>query len=92
MQLSTKYCPNCKHPVTMLAFFQSKTFNLPVNEPPFLHLSALFSFQWWMRLGTHCVVFDMAYENFCGTKGPLNKSEGFSQLSRRAMLMIISDE
>lgn len=38
------------------------------------------------------MVFDVAYENFCGTKGPLNKSEGFSQLSRRAMLMIISDE
>lgn len=38
------------------------------------------------------MVFDLAYENFCGTKGPSNKSVEFSQLSLRATLMIIGDE
>lgn len=43
MQLNTKYCPNSEHPVTMLVFFQSKTFDSPVHELPFLRVSALFS-------------------------------------------------
>ena len=78
--------------MTILVFFQSKIFNMTVSKLTFLVCMFYFLSIHGQDLAMYCLVFDLAYGNFSRTKGLLNKSMWFSQLSFRKKFIIISND